>query len=114
MRRLAAVLSAAFAAAAFAGRSDLLKESIRAPSRRATSNNPAYMALLVNGVIANSSPRFAGTALYSAILTDEASNWHGSRRTSRSTTEVWVPATERHRCWSTRRSQSTRFLADWR
>ena len=77
MRRLAAVLSAAFAAAAFAGCSDFLKVSNPGAIEEGNVNNPAYMALLVNGVIGEFQPAFAGTALYSAILTDEASNWHG-------------------------------------
>jgi len=77
MRRLAAVLSAAFAAAALAGCSDFLKVSNPGAIEEGNVNNPAYMALLVNGVIGEFQPAFSGTALYSAILTDEASNWHG-------------------------------------
>jgi len=77
MRRLVALCSAVFVAAVLAGCSDFLKVSNPGAIEEANVNNPAYMTLLVNGVIGEFQPAFTGTALYSAILTDEVSNWHG-------------------------------------
>src|SRR5919202_480919 len=40
-------------------------------------NNPAYLGLLVNGVIGEFQPAFSSVALYSAVFTDELANFHG-------------------------------------
>ncbi|HKO16732.1 MAG TPA: hypothetical protein VJU87_10855 [Gemmatimonadaceae bacterium] len=40
-------------------------------------DNPAYISLLVNGVIGEFQPAFSSTALYSGIFTDELANFHG-------------------------------------
>ena len=75
-------------------------------------NNPAYLSLLVNGVIGEFQPAFTSVSLYGAILSDEVSNWHGFSENieidnrsvgagnGTASTGVYVPL------------QSTRFLAD--
>jgi hypothetical protein len=40
-------------------------------------NNPAYLSLLVNGVIGEFQPAHSSAAMYGAVLSDEVSNWHG-------------------------------------
>ena len=40
-------------------------------------NNPAYIPLLVNGVIGEFQPAFTSVALYSGVFTDELANFHG-------------------------------------
>src|SRR4051794_9055383 len=40
-------------------------------------NNPAYLSLLVNGVIGEFQPAYTSVSLYGAVLSDEVSNWHG-------------------------------------
>ncbi len=40
-------------------------------------NNPAYITLLVNGVIGEFQPAFTSDALYSGVFTDELANFHG-------------------------------------
>ena len=52
--------------------SDFLKVENPGAVEEANVNNPAYMGLLVNGVIGEFQPAFSGTALYSAVLTDDA------------------------------------------
>jgi hypothetical protein len=76
-RRLAVTIPAVLVAAFAAGCSNFLEVQNPGAIEEANVNNPAYMALLVNGVIGEFQPAFNGTALYSAVLTDEVSNWHG-------------------------------------
>lgn len=111
-RRLAVLVPAALLAVTAGACSDFLKVSNPGAIEEADVNNPAYIGLLVNGVIGEFQPAFTSTALYSAILTDELSNWHGfaenieidnrSVGTGNGTASngVYVPL------------QSTRFLAD--
>jgi hypothetical protein len=40
-------------------------------------NSPAYVTLLVNGVIGEFQPAFTSVALYSGVFTDELGNFHG-------------------------------------
>jgi len=40
-------------------------------------NNPAYVPLLVNGVIGEFQPAFTSTVMYSGVFTDELANFHG-------------------------------------
>src|SRR3954449_13511726 len=75
-------------------------------------NNPAYLSLLVNGVIGEFQPAYTSVSLYGAVLSDEVSNWHGFSENieidNRSVgagngtmrDQVYIPL------------QSTRFLAD--
>jgi len=76
-RRLAVTIPAVLAAASFAACSDFLEVQNPGAIEEPNVNNPAYMTLLVNGVVGEFQPAFNNTALYSAVLTDEASNWHG-------------------------------------
>src|SRR5438270_7000621 len=77
LRRLAVIVPAMLVIAFVAGCSDFLKVTNPGAIEEQNVNNPAYLALLVNGVIGEFQPAFTSTALYSAVLTDEASNWHG-------------------------------------
>jgi hypothetical protein len=75
-------------------------------------DNPAYLSLLVNGVIGEFQPALTSVSLYGAVLSDEVSNWHGfsenieidnrSVGAGNGTAQngVYIPL------------QSTRFLAD--
>ncbi len=76
-RRLAVTIPAVLVAASIAGCSDFLQVQNPGAIEEANVNNPAYMTLLVNGVVGEFQPAFNGAALYGAVLTDEASNWHG-------------------------------------
>ena len=76
-RRFAVILSAAAVTLTFAACSDFLKVQNPGAIEDANVNNPAYLQLLVNGVIGEFQPAFTSVALYSALLTDELSNWHG-------------------------------------
>jgi hypothetical protein len=40
-------------------------------------NNPAYVTLLVNGVIGEFQPAFTSDVMYSGVFTDELANFHG-------------------------------------
>ena len=40
-------------------------------------NNPAYVSLLVNGVIGEFQPAFTSDVMYSGVFTDELANFHG-------------------------------------
>src|SRR5438034_7184835 len=40
-------------------------------------NNPAYIPLLVNGVIGEFQPAFTSDVLYSGVFSDELANFHG-------------------------------------
>jgi len=40
-------------------------------------NNPAYITLLVNGVIGEFQPAFTSDVMYSGVFTDELANFHG-------------------------------------
>jgi len=40
-------------------------------------NNPAYVPLLVNGLIGEFQPAFTSTVMYSGVFTDELANFHG-------------------------------------
>jgi hypothetical protein len=114
-RRLAVMIPAALLTViggSLAACSDFLKVENPGAVEEANVNNPAYMSLLVNGVIGEFQPAFSGTALYSAVLTDEVSNWHGfsenieidnrsvSAGNGTAPLSVYTPL------------QSTRFLAD--
>lgn len=76
-RHAASLLTAALLAVTMAGCTDFLKVDNPGAIQEANVNNPAYAQLLVNGVIADYQNAFSGVALYSAIFTDELSNWHG-------------------------------------
>src|SRR5437763_8611360 len=115
IKRLAVAVPAAFltmVGGSLAACSDFLKVENPGAVEEANVNNPAYITLLVNGVIGEFQPAFSGTALYSAVLTDEVSNWHGfsenieidnrsvSAGNGTAPLSVYTPL------------QSTRFLAD--
>lgn len=112
LKRLGVIVPAAILAASASACSDFLKVTNPGAIEEKNIDNPAYMALLVNGVIGEFQPAYTGTALYSAILTDEVSNWHGfsenieidnrsvSAGNGTASSLVYTPL------------QSTRFLAD--
>jgi hypothetical protein len=76
-KRYAVMLPAALLAVTIAACSDFLKVENPGAIEEPNVNNPAYMQLLVNGVIGEFQPTFTSVALYSGVLTDELSNWHG-------------------------------------
>ncbi len=76
-KRCAVMLPAALLAVTLAACSDFLKVENPGAIEEPNVNNPAYMQLLVNGVIGEFQPMFTSVALYSGALTDELSNWHG-------------------------------------
>lgn len=76
-RHVASLLTAALLAVTMAGCTDFLKVDNPGAIQEADVNNPAYAQLMVNGVVADFQNAFSGVALYSAIFTDELSNWHG-------------------------------------
>jgi len=76
-RRAAVMASAAVLAMSAAACSDFLKVQNPGAIEEQNVNNPAYLQLLVNGVIGEFQPAFTSVAMYSAVLTDELSGWHG-------------------------------------
>lgn len=110
--RRAALCCAAFVVAATAACSEFLEVQNPGAIEQDNINNPAYMSLLVNGVIGEFQPALTSVALYGASLSDEVSNWHGFAENieidNRNITagngtmreQVYTPL------------QSTRFLAD--
>lgn len=111
-RLAASLLTAALLAVTMAGCNDFLKVDNPGAIQQADVNNPAYTQLMVNGVIGDFQNAFSGVALYSAVFTDELSNWHGyfenvdidnrdlSNNNGTYTGLVYTPL------------QATRFLAD--
>lgn len=59
------------------GCNDFLKVTNPGAIEEPNVKNPAYIPLLVNGVIGEFQPAFSSTALYSAIFTDELANFQG-------------------------------------
>ena len=104
--------SAALLAVSVAACSDFLKVENPGAIEEQNVNNPAYMQLLVNGVIGEFQPAFTSIAMYSGVLTDELSGWHGFAENieidnrsvglgnGTASLGVYIPL------------QSTRFLAD--
>lgn len=75
-RRLTLPLTAAGLLAASAC-SDFLQVKNPGAIEEPDINNPAYIPLLVNGVIGEFQPAFTSVALYSGVFTDELANFHG-------------------------------------
>jgi hypothetical protein len=110
--RRAAIAAAALVVAAAAACSEFLEVKNPGAIEEKNINNPAYLSLLVNGVIGEFQPMFTSVSLYGATLSDEVSNWHGFSENieidnrsvgagnGTATNGVYVPL------------QSTRFLAD--
>lgn len=76
-RRAASCMAAVFLAATAAGCNDFLSVSNPGAIEEPDVNNPAYISLLVNGVIGEYQPAFSSVALYSGVFTDELANFHG-------------------------------------
>jgi hypothetical protein len=77
LKRRVALAAAVAIAAGVAGCSDFLQVENPGAVEEKNVDNPAYLQLLVNGVIGEFQPAFTSTALYSGVLSDELSNWHG-------------------------------------
>ena len=75
-RRLVLPLTAA-ALMATTACSDFLKTKNPGAIEEPEINNPAYIPLLVNGVIGEFQPAFTSDALYSGVFSDELANFHG-------------------------------------
>ena len=75
-RRLTLPLTAAGLLAASAC-SDFLQVKNPGAIEEPDINNPAYIPLLVNGVIGEFQPAFTSVAMYSGVFTDELANFHG-------------------------------------
>ena len=75
--RSALCVGAAFLTAAAAGCSEFLEVKNPGAIEEKNIDNPAYLSLLVNGVIGEFQPANTSVALYGAVLSDEVSNWHG-------------------------------------
>src|SRR5262245_57893698 len=75
-RRLVLPLTAA-ALMATTACNDFLKTKNPGAIEEPEINNPAYIPLLVNGVIGEFQPAFTSDALYSGVFSDELANFHG-------------------------------------
>ena len=75
--RAARWVAAAMLAVAASGCNDFLRVSNPGAIEEPDLNNPAYLGLMVNGVVGEFQPAFSSVALYSAVFTDELANFHG-------------------------------------
>jgi hypothetical protein len=75
-RRVALLLTTGFVVGAV-GCNDFLRVQNPGAIEAPDINNPAYIPLLVNGVIGEFQPAFTLVALYSGVFTDELANFHG-------------------------------------
>ena len=75
-RRVALLLTTGFVVGAV-GCNDFLQVQNPGAIEAPDINNPAYIPLLVNGVIGEFQPAFTLVALYSGVFTDELANFHG-------------------------------------
>ena len=74
--------------------------------------SPAYISLLVNGVIGEFQPAFTGMALYSGVFTDELSNWHGFVDNIEIDRRAVLYTTGTYSTFTYTPLQSARFMAD--
>jgi hypothetical protein len=110
--RRSVIVAASVLVAASAACSQFLEVKNPGAIEEKNIDNPAYLSLLVNGVIGEFQPAYTSASLYGAVLSDEVSNWHGFSENieidnrsvgpgnGTASNGVYVPL------------QSTRFLAD--
>ena len=110
--RRAIYVGASVALAASAACSEFLEVKNPGAIEEANINNPAYLSLLVNGVIGEFQPANTSVALYGAVLSDEVSNWHGFSENIEIDSRTVGAGNGTMRDGVYVPMQSTRFLAD--